>query len=275
MSIKYKLIAVDLDGTLLNPAGELDERNITAAKAAMRLGAKFVISSGRMPGALMNFARAIGINAPVVCFNGGAVVDVFDNRVLYKTPILLPAAIELARAAEERGLYMHAFSLNGYRAPYYCDKTEAYERLSGVKANVLNANISDNLNEAPMKLLIIDAPETAPEHERALQERFMGRASIMRSQKHFIECVAANAGKAQALGFLAEHLGIPPAFALAFGDGPNDVDMLNWAGTSYVMQNAPESVRAASPRFITAPSNARCGVARVLESLMEQGLIGG
>lgn len=274
MMKKIRLIAVDMDGTLLNHEGKLTERTIKAAKAAMEKGAKFVLSSGRMPGALRAFAGEIGVNAPCVCFNGGAAVDVFTGEVYYKTPVPLDLAKDIAREAERMNLYMHAFVGGGYIAPVYNEKTAAYEKLTTVKATVVNGKVSEHMTEAPMKVLILDTPEGVEKVLPVLQEKFMGRAAIMRSQKHLIECVDKNTSKAGALEHLIHVLGIDKEETLSFGDGQNDLEMLKWSSESYVMDNASDAVKYASDRFKIAPSNREDGVAQVIEQLISEGRIG-
>lgn len=274
MMNKIRLIAVDMDGTLLNHEGKLTERTMKAAQAAMEKGAKFVLSSGRMPGALKAFAKEIGVNAPCVCFNGGAAVDVFTDEVFYQTPVPIELARDIAKTAEDMGLYIHAFINGGYIAPEYNEKTAAYEKLTTVKATVVNGKVSENLTEAPMKVLILDTPEGVEKVLPVLQEKFKGRASIMRSQKHLIECVDKNTSKAGALEHLIHVLGIRKEETIAFGDGQNDLEMLKWAHESYVMDNASDAVKTACSRFIIAPSNKEDGVAQVIEQLIKEGRIG-
>ena len=272
--MKYRLIAVDLDGTLLDNDGKLNERTIKAARAAMDTGAKFVLSSGRMPPALRSIGLQLNVNAPAVCYNGGAVVDLATNEAIYKTPVPIDLARDIARAAEDMGMYLHAFVHGAYIAPCYTAMTERYESLSGVKANVVNAKISEAMDEAPMKLLILEDPAIVDKALPVLQEKFAGRARILRSQNFLIECVDKNTSKSGALTHLCGVLGIDPSETLSFGDGQNDLDMLLWAGQSYVMDNASDKLKAASPNFRIAPSNAEQGVAQVLEALIAAGEIG-
>ena len=96
----------------------------------------------------------------------------------------------------------------------------------------------------------------------------MGRAAIMRSQKHLIECVDKNTSKAGALEHLIHVLGIDKEETLSFGDGQNDLEMLKWSNESYVMDNASDAVKHASDRFKIAPSNKEDGVAQVIEQLI-------
>lgn len=271
--MKIRLIACDIDGTLLNPQGQLDPETITAVRACMEKGVRFVLSSGRMPTALRSIAEALNVNAPAVCFNGGAAVDLSNGKVLYSTPVPLQLSRKVAEAAEGLGLYMHAFIHGGYISPFYCEKTAAYEKLTGVKATVVNGPISHHIDEAPMKLLIIDTPEGAAKALDLLQERFGSEARFMLSQKHLIECVDKSTGKAKALEFLRQQMDIPPEATCSFGDGMNDIDMLSWSHISYVMENAPESVKKADNRFLRAPSNGQKGVARALNALMSSGMV--
>ena len=85
--MKYRMIAVDLDGTLLDPNGTLNARTVRAARAAMERGATIVLSSGRMPAALKHIGDEIGVNAPAVCFNGGAVVNLQTGETMYQTTV--------------------------------------------------------------------------------------------------------------------------------------------------------------------------------------------
>lgn len=262
--MRYRLIAVDIDGTLLNPARELEEETVRAAKKAMEAGAYFVLSSGRMPQALKSIAERLGVNAPAVCFNGGAVVDVMTGKTLFSTPVDLSLAREIAVFGEEKGLYMHAFIHGSYIAPRFTDMTQDYQTMVGVKANVINGNISEYLDEAPMKLLVLDKPEECARILPVLQEKFGDRANIMPSQKHIIECVGKQTSKARALEFVRQMLDIPYEETCAFGDGMNDLEMLLWSAHPYVMDNASDALKKASDRFVIAPSNADFGVARVL-----------
>ena len=263
--MRYRFIAVDIDGTLLNPARELEKETIAAARKCMDRGAFFVLSSGRMPPALRAIARELNVNAPAVCYNGGAVVDLMGGETLYSTPVPLELARSIARECEKLGLYLHAFVHGSYIAPYYCSLTESYERLCGVKATVVGGKISEHLDEAPMKLLVLDTPTGAAKALPILQEKFAGKASLMHSQSHMIECVDVNTSKAGALEFLRKRLGVDRSETCAFGDGQNDLDMLDWAQYAYVMGNAPENVKKHNTRFMIAPPNTALGVARTLE----------
>ena len=268
--MKYRMIAADIDGTLLNPRRELEKETIEAAQKCMAQGAYFVLSSGRMPPALKDIAQRLHVNAPAVCYNGGAVVDVFTGETLYSTPVPLDLARDIAAECEKMGLYLHAFVHGGYIAPYYCSLTGSYEQLSGVRATVVNGKISEHLDEAPMKLLVLDTPTGAAKALPLLQAKFASRASLMHSQSHMIECVDKNTSKAGALEFLRQKLGVPKEETCAFGDGQNDLDMLDWAAHPFVMENAPDGVKNHSPRFAIVPPNSDFGVARTLNKMLEE-----
>ena len=100
--MKYRMIAADIDGTLLNPRRELEKETIEAAQKCMAQGAYFVLSSGRMPPALKDIAQRLHVNAPAVCYNGGAVVDLMNNKTLYSTPVPLELARDDATSRNTR-----------------------------------------------------------------------------------------------------------------------------------------------------------------------------
>lgn len=269
--MKYKLIAADIDGTLLNPEREITPLTKAAVTRCMESGARFVLSSGRMPQALAAIGAALNVNAPAVCFNGGTVVDLASGRTLFSTPLEYGTAMDIARYLESAGVYFHAFIHSGYIAPRYDPiLTAGYEQLCGVKARVVNGPVSEFMDEAPMKLLVVGTPESAAAILPELQARFSDRANIMQSQKHLIECVGKQTSKARALEFLREYLSVRPEETCAFGDGMNDLEMLIWAHKPYVMNNASDRLKNADPRFTTVPSNAENGVARTLLKDLEE-----
>lgn len=269
--MKYKLIAADIDGTLLSPERKLTPFTVQAVQRCMEAGASFVLSSGRMPPALRSIAEELQVNAPAVCYNGGAVVNISTGETLFSTPLDLDLARAIALRCEERGLYLHAFIHGSYIAPRYDEAlTRPYEQLCGVKATVVNGPVSEYLDEAPMKLLILDTPEGAAAALPPLKQEFGDRANLMHSQRHMIECVGKQTSKARALEFLRTHLNVAPEDTCAFGDGQNDLEMLLWAHRPYVMDNAPESLKTACDRFTVVPSNREDGVAQTIIHDLEE-----
>ena len=271
----YRLIALDMDGTVLDSNHKLTPRVINALRAAGRAGARVVLASGRMPCALGPFIETLNITAPLICYNGALVAKDASGESLGAFSIEADLAREACAACEAMDLHVQAYRGDAF----YCGRETGFARdykaflNCPVRMVVTGAPLSECLDFDTPKLLAIDTPERVAPALKALRERFAGRLRIATSQPRFIEFVSPRAGKATALETLCALEGVARDEVIAFGDGLNDLDMLRWAGTACAMDNAVDEVRAAAD--IIAPSNDRDGVAQIVEGLLLGGLIGG
>lgn len=270
-----KLIATDLDDTLLDGRSRLTPRTRAALDAAMAAGCGISLSSGRMLEAMLPFARGIGVNAPMLLFNGAMIYDHNTDRTLYASRIPCGTALGIARLAEQMGLYIQAYPGKGYFCDEITPHTEAYARQIAVEATAVHMPLSAWLEENPadmQKLLIIDTPEGADRAQAALREAFPSGASFLKSKAHYLEIAPEGVDKGRSLGRLIDLLGLETDEVMAFGDGQNDVPMLERAGYGYAMANAcPQAL--ACTRLI-APPNTEDGVAQVIERLLKEGKMG-
>ena len=270
-----RLIATDLDDTLLDANSALTARSREALRAAMAAGCGVTIVSGRMPEATLPLAEQIGVNAPMVLYNGAMVYDHRDKSTLFARRIPFDLALALVRRIEAMGLYVQLYPGMGY----YCDElrpqTEAYARQIRVAAIPAHMPMSRWLEENPcdlQKLLIIDTPEGTAKARAALTEAFPSGVTCVKSKPHYLEIAAKGVSKGQALSALAARLRIGPDEVMAFGDGENDVPMLAFAGAGWAMANGCAAARACAAHI--APPNTEDGVAQVVERYLERGLIG-
>ena len=271
----YRLIVADMDGTLLDPASRLTERTIRALRAAGEAGAGVVLASGRMPCALRYFVEALNITSPLIAYNGALIADPKTEKTLASFPI--PAALgrEIAAACEEMNLHIQAYEGDAF----WCESANRFAKdyqaflNCPVRLEAVGEQLSEWLSFDTPKMLAIDTAERVRDLLPRLRERFAGRVKIATSNPKFIEFVSPEAGKAAALARLSELVGVPREAVIAFGDGLNDLDMLEWAGTSCAMANGAPEVRARSTRVV--PSNAEDGVAQAVEALLRDGQLGG
>ncbi len=268
-----RLIASDLDGTLLNDNSELSPRTIRAAERAMAAGAKFVVASGRMYLSSRPFAEQLHANAPMIVFNGALACDWRTGAPLFKADIPAETARAVCAAAEARGVFIQYFPERGFfyekRVAAVCDEYEARIRWRGEAVGV---PLSTWISQSAMKLLCLgphEALHALAEHVRAS----FPTLRAMFSHPTYLEIVRAGVDKAEALRALAERLGVKREEVAAFGDADNDLAMLLYAGHGYAMKNADEAVRDRAT--LHAPANDEDGVARVLEELLARGEIGG
>jgi Cof subfamily protein (haloacid dehalogenase superfamily) len=266
-----QLIASDLDETLLDKRAELTKRTIRTLKRAMEAGALIALSSGRMVKAMARYADQIGVNAPLIAFNGALIYDYNAKTALSAREITVTDARAVAEAAEARGVHIQAFTAEEYYFERENDLSELYARgIGGITGRSTGKLMSSWIDQPLEKLLMIAEPTEAARLVRELAPKFSGRMEFAVSRPNYVECTAAGVHKGAALESLAAHLGIARESVAAFGDNQNDVSMIRWAGYGYAVANAPEAVRS---QALAAPASDEDGVAQVIERLLDEGRI--
>lgn len=270
-----RLIATDLDDTLLNAQSDLNPRVLDALRAAMAAGCGIVLSSGRMLEAMLPLARRIGVNAPMLLYNGALAYDHRTDETIFADQIEYATALGIAQLCERMGYYIQAYPGKNY----YCNRVTEYTRRYAANIHVdavpLGMPVSEWMRLHPsgmQKLLLIDTPEGATRAQAALREAFPHGASFLKSKPYFLEIAPEGVDKGKSLLRLAKHLGLERDEVMAFGDGQNDVAMIVAAGTGVCMENGCPEARAAAD--IIAPSNLDDGVAAVIEAYLSEGKLG-
>jgi len=270
-----RLIATDLDDTLLDASSALNERTLAALRAAMAAGCGITLSSGRMMEATLPFARRIGVNAPMLLYNGAMIYDHNTDETLFAPRIAYETALGIVRLVESMGYYIQLYPGKGYYCSEILDRTRAYARQIRVDATPVHMPMAQWLERHPsdmQKMLIIDTPEGADRIQAVLGEAFPHGACYLKSKPHYLEIAPEGVNKGQSLAFLAGHLGLAADEVMAFGDGQNDVPMLQFAGAGYAMANACPQALACTP--LVAPPNTEDGVAQIIEQYLAEGRIG-
>ena len=139
----YKLIAADMDETLLGRDGRPSPRTKRALKRCMEAGAYFSLSSGRMPEAMREIAEEIGVNAPLIMFNGGMIHDLSTGETLFKQGLPAKTANEILKMAEDMHLYIQAYPGVGYFCNEHTPLTYMYEKRIRVKAQDVHMPLSN------------------------------------------------------------------------------------------------------------------------------------
>ena len=271
-----RLIASDLDDTLLNANSDLNGRVVKALHAAMDAGCGIALSSGRMLEAMLPLAKRIGVNAPMLLYNGAMAYDHRTDETIFADKLPYETALAIVEQCEAMGLYIQAYPGKNYYCPTVTEGTRKYAWSIKVEPTCVNRPISEWMRENPsgmQKLLVIDTPEGADRAQAALREAFPTQASFLKSKPHYIEIAPPGVNKGAALLKLAKHLGLERDEVMAFGDGQNDVVMIEAAGTGVCMANGCPEAKAAADKI--APSNIEDGVAQVIEEYLRNGWIGG
>lgn len=274
-----KAIALDIDGTLTNDRKVITPRTKEALLAAQDSGVKLILSSGRPVQGLRAIASELELEAHdglLVAFNGAHVVDAQTDEVLYDRPIdvdTLRALVEHVREfdvipwiTQGRELFVERGSRHVIRYRGEDFDIVEYER----RHCDLILHEVDGLLEVcgtPQdKLLCAGEPEYLQESCRAMSEPFDGSLSSMFTADFYYEFMAPGIDKGRALAGALPKLGIDASEVVAFGDGQNDVSMIEWAGVGVAMANAVDEAKAAS-NMVTA-SNNDDGIALALEKIL-------
>jgi Cof subfamily protein (haloacid dehalogenase superfamily) len=257
-------VATDLDGTLLRSDGTLDARTLRALGHIEATGALVVLCTARPARWLAPLAPAAGRHGVVVCANGGVIWSVHDEAVLDQFPL----AVEVAREVVAR---LRAVLPEGAWA---VERAEAFAREPGytprwpVPDDTVVDAIDVLLSVAPVKLMLRHPHLTVADLAARAQEHVGHLVEITYSsgEDALLEISAAGVSKASALAGVCAARGIGPEEVIAFGDMPNDLPMLVWAGHGVAVANAHPEVLAAADEVTAA--NDDCGVAQVLERML-------
>ncbi|NLE77967.1 MAG: Cof-type HAD-IIB family hydrolase, partial [Chloroflexi bacterium] len=229
-----RLLAVDVDGTLVGPDMEPTPRVVRAVRRAAEAGVMVSLASGRAFGSMARYVSLLGLTAPVICFQGAEIRDAGSGSVLYQSALSRPLLEEAIAWADERDLEMTLHAGERVYLPALRREPQFYQWAFGLPVQAAS-DLRLAYTEPPLKFLVVGEPAQMDQVEPALRAHFAGRLQVVRSHQHFVEGVALGVSKGEALAWVAAHLGISRAQTVAVGDQENDASMLRWAGLGVAM----------------------------------------
>ncbi|MBV7437149.1 sugar-phosphatase [Aeromonas sp. sif2416] len=265
----YKLIALDMDGTLLNPQGQITPRTHAAIAAARARGVTVVLTSGRPLEGMSAYLIELGLTGPddyVICYNGALVQQVADHRILRSQLLTGADARAIAHLADELGVNIHGFSVRqGLISPRVSTYTEHESRLVDMPINLVDFATLP-LDEQIMKVMMIDEEPLLSRAISQLPAELYQRYTVVRSSPYFLEFMNKQSNKGTGVAALAEHLGLSAAQVIAVGDAGNDRHMIEYAGLGVAMGNATDEIKGLA-QHATARNDDE-GVAKVIEQFI-------
>ena len=238
MAVSVRLFVTDLDGTLVPSGHEVSTENVRVVREAVQRGVVVTIATGRMYRATLPLAKKLGVDVPLITYNGALIKSV-QGEVLYSSflaPELIHEVIDFCR---ERGWHVQLFSEDMLYFAAENKYTDFYIANQQVPWNAVGWDGMKKQTRDVTKLLVIsDGIEETNARIAQLREHFGDRISAVRSNPCLAEITNLGVSKAAALERLAEKLGIPMEETMAIGDSDNDVPMLKAAGKSVAMGNA-------------------------------------
>jgi Cof subfamily protein (haloacid dehalogenase superfamily) len=256
--VGINLVAIDLDGTLLNDSKKISDRTAMALRELPARGIKVIIASARPPRSVRHIYRQLKLDTWQINYNGALIWDEPSGKAVFHHPIpaiLARQIIDLARS-ESNSILASCEILDRW----FTDRLdERYTTETGrlFKPDVI-APLDQFCNQPITKVMLQGEAESIDRVESLLAGNFSKQITLVRTEPDLLQITDKTVSKAAALLRVARHYNIPPKAVMAIGDAPNDLEMLQNAGVAVAMDNAHESVKRAA--HWVAPSNNDHGV---------------
>jgi Cof subfamily protein (haloacid dehalogenase superfamily) len=255
-------VAMDLDRTILPRSLELTDRLVAAVAAVRATGVRPIIATGRMFRSARPFALRLDLDTPLICYQGALIADARSGEWLVHTPMPVPLAREVLGALDGQhvNVYVHD---ELYVEELNADALE-YARHSKLEPRVVGP-LDEWLTEPTTKIVVVGEPARLDVLETQLHDRFGQRLFIAKSLPHFLEVAEPEVSKGSGLRWVCRRLGIDPGRVISFGDGANDIELLQEAGLGVAVEDADPALLPHAA--FTVPSVEEDGVAAFLEEL--------
>lgn len=260
----YRLLALDMDGTLLNSYGEVSERNRKAIRAALDAGIHVTISTGRSLTGALWCARELDLTCPLIIYNGGMLADRAGN-VLYSKELLPADALLAMEEGVKRGVTLCIWCGGKLYGHPLNERTADYVRFAGVEPLPVES-LEALARQGVTKVLWYGTKEEIPAFWKEMEKAPFENVHATPSQPMFLEFFHGEVSKAAALERLGALLNVQREEMIAMGDGANDLELLAYAGLGVAMGNASPLVKKQADAVTV--TNDRDGVAEVIEKYL-------
>ena len=266
-----RLVALDLDDSLLNNELLISDRTVAAVQKAAEQNIYVVICSGRSPSAILPFVRRLDLAGTeqgryAVASNGSVVVDLHKREEIYSAKVDGDVLVQAKKAADKVGLPCQVYSSSMVYASVDNEYTRMDSKLTGVPSEVV-PDFENFVKSGFAKMMVPGDPKILVGLQKELAARFEGRAVVLISKPYFLEILPANCGKGEALEFLCGRLGINMKDVMAFGDSMNDESMIVKCGLSVAMSNGLDKIKDEAA-FVTRLTNDQNGIADFVEQFV-------
>ena len=264
-ALPYRLCALDLDDTLLGPTQQISERNVRAVQAVAALGVSVVLASGRMHESVIRYANQLGLETPVVSYNGAMVRLAHSEEMWRHLEVPGDKAAFVMDYCREKGMQLNYYRDNCVYSAADTHWIQVYQERTQAPLKIL-PDFYTILHDLPStKLVIVNEPKIVDEIKPYFAAHFGDSLYITTTADEYLEFMLPDANKGAGLALVAERLNIPLAETLAFGDSHNDIPMLQTAGLGVAVGNAKPELKAVAGRI--APPNTEDGVALTLAEI--------
>lgn len=269
--MSIKLIAVDMDGTLLDDDKNISVRNKQAVQKAVKAGIVVMFASGRVFAGVKRYADYLDLDVPLVIYNGAAVIGSRSKKVLYEKPIEIKTAQSIIRYCGQKGYHIQPYADDRFQVFSHNDFSENYQKVFGVEEEILGDSMC-NITTPPCKMLVIAKSKDFQAVRNDLECKFSQQVDFSSSMPDYLEMVEPGVNKWSAVRSVGDMYGIKPMDIMCIGDNNNDYSMIKNAGIGVAMGNSNECILKIA-KVVTA-TNTEDGVAAAIEKvLVQQNLI--
>lgn len=285
----YKIVTIDLDGTLLNSFGEISEENLQELRKCIQEGVEIVLSSGRVVSSIKNFANEIGNNNYLIAGNGSTVYDIINEKIIYQNAIPKEKVLKIIKICEENSIYYSVYTENfiitkslNYNILFYSKENLKKSNMEKTNINIIEdiySYVENMENNEISKISICDKDKMIfssilkklreIENIDVLDVAHMSRkyiengTDVVPVEFYYTEITNENVNKWEAIKFLIDKLKILPEEVMSIGDNINDKEMLENAGMGIAMGNSAPYIKEMA-KDVTLDNNAN-GVAEALK----------
>lgn len=267
--MSYKLVAIDMDGTLLNSKGMVSDRTRQAIYDAGKKGVYVVLATGRILKSAINHSMELNLNKPIISSNGAIIVDENKN-IIYERPMKLDAVEKVIKLGQSENIYYHFYNEDSFYANTYIEEVLNFYNTEDSKKNgrEIKVNIFQDVKEITgnninvYKFLFIDDNRNKLD---SLKEKLMdvNDISVCSSWGNNLEVMDLEVSKGKGLEYLCNRLNIPSDQVIAIGDNENDISMIEYAGLGVAMGNGVEKTKSLAD--LITKTNDEDGVAKIIE----------
>ncbi len=263
--MKYKLMALDMDGTLLNSKGEITPKTLDAIHQAQEVGRFVTVSTGRPVQGVDKYNDRLHIDGPAIIYNGAMIVHTKTREILFEQNLDSEDARKILALGRKYHTTMCVWSKNQLYGNVLNDRIHEYKKMSGVEPLLIEDDEA-LIEQGITKILWNDEIERIQEFQKVLGEMDFKEVTYCTSKPIFLEIFNCKVSKAIAMEKIGEILNIAKSEMIAVGDGMNDLSMIEYAGLGVAMGNAPDELKERANEVTS--SNECDGIAEVIEKYM-------
>ncbi|NLI92161.1 MAG: HAD family phosphatase [Peptococcaceae bacterium] len=262
-----RLVASDLDDTLLNEEWRISPGNLKTIKLAIEQGVKFTLATGRMAVSSRKYAKELGLDIPIITYHGALVEQALSGEVLYRKVIPIDLAAEIVEFLLRNRIHTQIYIKDRVFVNKANEVSKAYGKMADVEVEEADLlKLMEKEPEGLEKILCIGEGPNLRQSADELRRTYLGRLHFTTSKSHFLDMIHPEVNKGNALKALAKQWDIPREEVMAIGDSINDREMIEYAGIGVAVENAHPEIKKIAD-FITA-SNKEDGVAKAIEKFV-------